>query len=279
MQLIQKSSHCLIPLLTADLQFVIRFASLGSGSKGNATLIESGVKDSDTRILLDCGFSTKEVELRLAKHQRKANSIDAIVITHEHSDHITGVGRLARKYNIPVWLTAGTWHKCRDSAFPETHFIDSHNSFEINDLHLHPFPVPHDAREPCQFVFSDGVYQLGIATDLGSITPHVVSSLNNVDALLLECNYDSDMLLNGVYPPKLKQRVSGDKGHLDNRQATHLLKSIKLDKLKHVIGMHVSEKNNTQEFAENALCIGMDCESNEVSIACQIEGFGWRELS
>ncbi|MEH6457568.1 MAG: MBL fold metallo-hydrolase [Cocleimonas sp.] len=258
---------------------MIRFASLGSGSKGNATLIESGVKESDTRILLDCGFSTKEVELRLAKHQRTADNIDAIVITHEHSDHINGVGRLARKYNIPVWLTAGTWHKCRDSAFPDTHFIDSHNDFEINDLCLQPFPVPHDAREPCQFVFSDGKSRLGIATDLGSITPHVVAKLNDVDGLLLECNYDSEMLQNGIYPQKLKERVSGNKGHLDNKQATHLLKSIKRDKLKHLIGMHVSEKNNTQEFAMNALCEGMDCEKSEISIACQVDGFGWRELA
>ena len=257
---------------------MIRFASLGSGSKGNATLIESGVNDSDTRILLDCGFSTKEVELRLAKHQRSADSIDAIVITHEHSDHINGVGRLARKYNIPVWLTAGTWHKCRDSAFPETHFIDSHSSFEIDDLHLLPFPVPHDAREPCQFVFSDGTSRLGIATDLGSITPHVISSLNSVDALLLECNYDAEMLQNGIYPQKLKQRVSSDKGHLDNKQATQLLKCIKLDKLKHLIGMHVSEKNNTIEYAETALSEGMNCQKSDVSVACQVDGFGWREL-
>ncbi len=258
---------------------MIRFASLGSGSKGNATLIESGVKESDTRILLDCGFSTKEVEIRLAKHQRCASSIDAIVITHEHADHINGVGRLARKYNIPVWLTAGTWHKCRDSNFPDTHFIDSHSDFEINDLRLHPFPVPHDAREPCQFVFSDGNSQLGIATDLGSITPHVIAKLNNVDALLLECNYDGEMLHNGIYPQKLKDRVSGNKGHLDNKQATQLLQNIKLDKLKHIVGMHVSEKNNTQEYATAALCVGMNCSKNEVSLASQVDGFAWRELA
>jgi len=258
---------------------MIRFASLGSGSKGNATLIESGINDTDTRILLDCGFSTKEIELRLAKHQRSANSIDAIVITHEHADHINGVGRLARKYEIPVWLTAGTWHKCRDSNFPDTHFIDLHNSFEIGDLELHPFPVPHDAREPCQFVFSDGKSQLGIATDLGSITPHVVSKLNNLDGLLLECNYDSKMLHNGIYPQKLKDRVSSNKGHLDNKQAKQLLQSIKLDKLQHIIGMHVSEKNNTQEYATAALCEGLNCPESEVSLACQLNGFEWRELN
>lgn len=258
---------------------MIRFASLGSGSKGNSTLIESGVKESDTRILLDCGFSTKEMEARLANYERTAKNIDAIVVTHEHSDHINGVGRLARKYNIPVWLTAGTWHKCRDSAFPDTHFINPHTNFSIKDILLEPFPVPHDAREPCQFVFSDGVSRLGIATDLGSITPHVISKLNNVDALLLECNYDNNMLQDGVYPQKLKDRVSSDKGHLDNKQAIYLLQNLKREKLKHLIGMHISEKNNTKEYALEALSEGMNCEKNEVSVACQLDGFGWRELN
>ena len=127
--------------------------------------------------------------------------------------------------------------------------------------------------------FTDGDSRLGIATDLGSVTPHVVATLNHVDALLLECNYDADMLHNGMYPPKLKQRVSSDIGHLDNKQATHLLKSIKLDKLKHVIGMHVSEKNNNNEFAADALCSGLGCDRNEVALASQSEGFMWRELA
>ena len=257
---------------------MIRFASLGSGSKGNATLIESGVKLTDTRILLDCGFSTVEVESRLARLNRTASSITAIVITHEHSDHVNGVGRLARKYNIPVWLTAGTWDRCRDSDFPDTHFIDCHHDFEIDAINLHPFPVPHDAREPCQFVFSDGASRLGIATDLGSVTPHVIEQLNNLDGLLLECNYDEQMLLNGSYPQSLKERVLGNMGHLDNRQSTHLLQNLNLSKLKHVIGMHVSEKNNTQEYAMAALCAGLDCNSDGVSLASQSTGFDWREL-
>ena len=257
---------------------MIRFASLGSGSKGNATLIESGSGDQDTRILLDCGFSTKEIDLRLARLSRSADSINAIVITHEHADHIVGAGRLARKYKIPVWLTPGTWDKCKDTDFPETHFINSHQDFEVDDLYLHPFPVPHDAREPCQFVFSDGASKLGIATDLGSITPHVISKLNDLDALLLECNYDGQMLREGPYPQKLKDRVSSDKGHLDNYQSTQLLQNIKLEKLKHVIGMHVSEKNNREECAIDALCIGLNCEKNDVSLASQTDGFQWREL-
>jgi len=258
---------------------MIRFASLGSGSKGNATLIETGVQDADTRILLDCGFSALEIEKRLARLGREANSITAIVLTHEHSDHVSGAGRLSRKYNIPVWLTVGTAYACKDTNFAQTQYIDSHSDFEINSIQLHPFPVPHDAREPCQFVFSDGASRLGVVTDLGCYTPHIVNCLDQLDGLLLECNYDQTMLLNGSYPKSLKERVVGRVGHLDNQHATQLLQKLNLSKLKHIIGMHVSEKNNKQEFALNALSEGMNCEEKMVSVASQKNGFDWREIS
>ncbi|MEE9445262.1 MAG: MBL fold metallo-hydrolase [Cocleimonas sp.] len=257
---------------------MLRFASLGSGSKGNATLIESGVNDNSTRILLDCGFSTKELEARLANLKRSADTLTAIVITHEHSDHIAGAGRLSRKYRIPVWLTVGTYHMCRDKDFAQTHFIDSHADFSIDDIRLHPFPVPHDAREPCQFVFSDGASRLGIVTDLGCHTPHIIRHLNNLDGLMLECNYDKKMLFGGSYPKTLKERVASFKGHLGNEQSSHLLKELELTKLKHIIGVHVSEKNNTPELALQALCEGMSCQKNDVSLASQSTGFSWREL-
>ncbi len=256
---------------------MLRFASLGSGSKGNAALIESGENDKDTRILLDCGFSTKEVEIRLARLGRTADSLTAIVITHEHSDHVSGAGRLSRKYNIPVWLTVGTSHACRDKNFYSTHFINSHAEFEIDDINLHPFPVPHDAREPCQFVFSDGASRLGIVTDLGCYTPHIIKHLDKLDSLLLECNYDEKMLLNGAYPLSLKKRVNGGHGHLDNKHASDLLKKLNHSQLKNIIGMHVSEKNNTEEYAINALCEGLGCEQSAVSLASQSTGFSWRE--
>lgn len=257
---------------------MIRFASLGSGSKGNATLIESGPNDQDTRILLDCGFSTIETESRLAKLKRSADTITAIVLTHEHSDHVSGAGRLSRKYKLPVWLTAGTSHVCKDNNFFSTHFIDSHTDFEIDGIELSPFPVPHDAREPCQFVFSDGVSRLGIVTDLGCLTPHIIKHLDKLDGLLLECNYDKKMLLNGMYPQMLKERVAGSRGHLDNHQSTQLLGKINTSQLKHLIGMHVSEKNNTADYALNALSKGLVCGKNDVSLATQSEGFNWREL-
>lgn len=257
---------------------MIRFASLGSGSKGNATLIESGIGDGDTRILLDCGFSTKEVEARLAKQGRCPSTLTAIVVTHEHSDHVIGVGRLSRKHKVPVWLTAGTYQACKDVDFFETHFLDSHSSFEIENIGLDPFPVPHDAREPSQFIFTDGSSRLGVVTDLGSYTPHICHHLNRLDALLLECNYDQAMLLNGSYPKTLKDRVVGKKGHLDNHQASELLKNIDVSKLRHLVGMHVSEKNNKVEYALSALSIGLGCKEDELSIASQKEGFNWREL-
>lgn len=257
---------------------MIRFASLGSGSKGNATLIESGSEDKDTRILLDCGFSTKEIESRLAKIGRDASTLTALLITHEHSDHISGAGRLSRKYNIPVRLTVGTSHACRDSAFSETHFIDCHTDFEIEGIGLHPFPVPHDAREPCQFVFTDGTSRLAIVTDLGCYTPHIINHLDKLDGLLLECNYDEDMLLNGSYPRSLKERVAGIKGHLGNHQAAELLKKLNLSQLKHIVGMHVSEKNNKEDYALGALSDGIGCKKSDVFIASQTDGFDWLEL-
>lgn len=257
---------------------MIRFASLGSGSKGNATLIESGVKETDTRILLDCGFSTIELEKRLTRLEREPSSISAILITHEHSDHVIGAGRLSRKYNIPVWLTVGTYHACKDNDFAQHHFVDSHTDFSIDDIQLHPFPVPHDAREPSQFVFSDGVSRLGVLTDVGRATPHILKCLENLDSLLLECNYDQNMLLTGSYPRKLKERVVGHSGHLDNQQATQILKEINQSKLQHLIGMHVSENNNKQEYALNALCEGLGCGRDMVALATQAQGFSWREI-
>jgi len=254
---------------------MIRFASLGSGSKGNATLIEIG----ETRILLDCGFSVKETEKRLQRLGCDASSLSAVVVTHEHGDHINGVGRLSRKHKLPVWLTHGTCLGAKDNDFVQTCFIEPDTAFEIGDVHLQPFRVPHDAREPCQFVFSDGSFRLGILSDLGHATPHVLSNLDSLDALMLECNYDYDMLMQGAYPYSLKQRVSGGLGHLDNLQSEAILKKIDLSKMQHLLGGHVSEKNNSRLYAQEALYRGADCESEWVSMACQEEGFSWREVS
>lgn len=253
---------------------MLRFASLGSGSKGNGVLIES----SKTRVLLDCGFSLGETERRLHRLGCSPHSLTAILVTHEHGDHAAGVGRLSRRYNLPVWLTVGTCHAMRDTQFFCTRYINVHQELEINDLHIAPFPVPHDAREPCQFVFSDGACRLGVLTDVGSHTPLIVQMLQKLDALMLECNYDAGMLANGPYPPALKRRVAGRYGHLDNRQSTFLLEQIDLSALQHLVGMHLSENNNLPEYARAALCSGVGCEQGWIQLANQADGVDWLEL-
>lgn len=253
---------------------MLRFASLGSGSKGNATLIESG----KTRLLVDCGFPLGEVERRLHRLGCPPQSLTAVLVTHEHGDHASGVGRLSRRYNLPVWLTVGTCHAMRDTDFAQTHYINPHQPLAIQNIHITPFPVPHDAREPCQFVFSDGNRKIGLLTDVGSYTPLILQMLQRLDALLLECNYDAAMLANGPYPPVLKARVAGRYGHLDNRQAAALLGELDTSRLQHLVGMHLSENNNLPEYAHQALCAGMNCTAEWIQLASQNDGIGWREV-
>ncbi len=253
----------------------MRFASLGSGSRGNATLVEQG----DTLLMIDCGFSCVEVERRLQRLDRTAEQISAILVTHEHTDHIGGVARLARKYRIPVWMTAGTCSMHRDGEVPQLHCFNGHEAFDIGDLEVHPFPVPHDAREPCQFVFSNGAARLGLLTDVGSITEHVVRSLDGCDALLLECNHDPRMLAAGPYPPRLKDRVGGHLGHLSNGQAAELLQRMDTRRLQHLVAAHLSDKNNTPELARAALQAVIGHDADWLCIADQQQGFGWRVVT
>lgn len=254
----------------------MRFAYLGSGSSGNALLVESG----STRILLDCGFPLKETLLRLQRLGVEGHSLTAIVVTHEHDDHVSGVGRLARKFALPVWLTRGTWRGSRGSLEETTlHFIEGYQSLEIGDLEVTPFPVPHDAGEPAQYVFSDGAVKLGVLTDVGKATTHIRSVLSGCDALALECNHDVEMLQRGPYPPALKSRVGGAFGHLSNDQAMDLLRGLDRSRLRHVIGVHLSRQNNTPALARRALSEALGCSPEWVGVADQDLGLDWRQLS
>jgi phosphoribosyl 1,2-cyclic phosphodiesterase len=254
----------------------MRFASLGSGSRGNALVVESG----STRVLLDCGFAIKETVRRLERLEVAPESLSAILVTHEHSDHIGGVFKFARRYAIPVWLTHGTLAAApqRDSVLPAMTLIDGHVPHALGDLEIHPFPVPHDAREPVQFVFSDGGCRLGVLTDCGSLTPHVVAMLDACDALVLECNHDAEMLAGSTYPPVLKRRISGRLGHLDNDAAASLLAQIDVSRLQHVVAAHLSEQNNRPELAITALATVLDCEREWIGVAGQEDGFDWRRI-
>ncbi|HHJ81043.1 MAG TPA: MBL fold metallo-hydrolase [Candidatus Tenderia electrophaga] len=252
----------------------MRFASIGSGSRGNGTLVEV----EDTLILLDCGFAAVHVERRMARLGKTAADLSAIIVTHEHGDHIKGVGPLARRYNLPVWMTPGTACHPRLGKLPELCLFNSHEDFAINALELKPYPVPHDAREPVQFVFSDGVRCLGVLTDVGCWTPHIEQQLSGCDALLLECNHDAEMLQQGNYPVSLKQRVAGRHGHLSNRQSAELLARLDNSKLQHLVAAHLSEENNQPQLAQQALANVLGCELGWIGVAEQDAGLQWRDV-
>ncbi|MGB5590667.1 MAG: MBL fold metallo-hydrolase [Gammaproteobacteria bacterium] len=253
----------------------LRFSYLGSGSKGNSALVEA----DGTCLMVDCGFSANETEARLGRLERGPADIDAILVTHEHGDHIGGVARFARRHRIPVWMTPGTLAAARDRDFPDLNLINCHQHFAINGIEVRPMPVPHDAREPCQFCFSDGSRSLGILTDTGHITAHIVQHLGEVDALVIECNHDLDMLMRGPYPAALKQRVRGDLGHLNNNQSAELVANLTASKMQYLIAVHISEVNNTPELARDTLAAAAGISGKEIETVCQQQGLGWRQLS
>lgn len=254
----------------------MRFASLGSGSEGNALLVQQG----STLVMLDNGFGLAETELRLGRLGVTPAEVTAIVVTHEHSDHIGGVARFSRKHGTRVWLTHGTArHVAPASLLSDAYtFIDPQSAFQVGDLLVRPYIVPHDASEPVQFVFSDGASRLGVLTDTGCSTAHIEDSLTGVDALVLECNHDLDMLMAGPYPPGLKKRVSGRFGHLDNQSAAALLKRIDCSRLRHVVAAHLSKHNNRPELATGALAEALGCSPAWIGVAEQACGLEWRDL-
>jgi len=254
----------------------LRFCSLGSGSEGNALIAQVG----SSVVMMDCGFGLAETEMRLGRAGLSAQDLDAIVVTHEHSDHIGGVARFARKYKIPVWLTHGTAKVLNEGSLSPslTHFVDPHGAFAIGAIQVTPYFVPHDAYEPVQYVFSDGAARLGVLTDTGTITEHIRATLSGCDAMVLECNHDLDMLMKGPYPASLKKRVAGKFGHLDNGTAASLLANMDCSRLKHVLAAHLSRQNNLPALAQSALAGALSCSDDWIGIAEQSGGFTWREI-
>jgi phosphoribosyl 1,2-cyclic phosphodiesterase len=249
---------------------MLRFASLGSGSEGNALIVEVG----KTRLMLDCGFSLAETELRLGRLGLAPSDIAAVLVTHEHGDHIRGAGKFARKHSVPVWLTYGTF-----ASPPElVREIDSHAPFAIDDIEVFPFPVPHDAREPAQFVFGDGTLRFGVLTDVGSTTPHIESMLSGLDGLMLEANHDATLLRQSAYPPSLKERIGGRFGHLSNAASANLLAKLDCGALQHCVAAHLSRQNNSPEHARVAFAPVLGCAPEWIGIADQSKGLAWRSL-
>lgn len=252
----------------------MRFASLGSGSKGNSALIQSG----DTLVMVDCGFQIHEVETRLKRLGVEGRDLDGIFVTHEHGDHINGVAKLARKHDVPVWMTPGTFAAWKDKAVPRVNNLSPHDGFTLGSLRVQPFPVPHDAREPCHYVFSDDRHRVGTLSDAGHVTPHMREQLSGCDALMLEFNYDEQMLREGPYHRQLKERVGSDLGHLSNAQAAGLLATMDCARLQHLVLTHLSEVNNTPLLARAAACEAMRRDEPWLVCADQTDGFNWKEL-
>jgi len=253
---------------------MIRFAMLGSGSKGNATLIEH----NGTRILVDCGFQLRETEARLLRLGVEPQSLAAVLVTHEHADHLGGVGRLARKHRVPVYMTYGTHRAWRDPEVPTLVRFSPHQRFEIGALAIEPYPVPHDAGEPCQYVIRAAGLKIGILSDAGHISAHMRETLADCDALMLECNHDPQMLRDGPYHASLKVRVGGDRGHLSNGQAAGLLDGYTVSRLQHLVLTHLSEVNNRPELALAAVRAVIGDSHAGLRCAHQAQGVDWTEV-
>lgn len=252
----------------------MRFASLGSGSKGNSTVVEA----DGAALLVDLGFTLKETERRLRRLGLAPAGINGILVTHEHADHIHGVAPFARKYGVPVYLSHGSRNGYALGLLPSVHMVRGDRPFELGPFRVNPVTVPHDAREPCQYVVEAQSRRLGVLTDLGHITAHVAEQYRDCDALLLECNHDVGMLARGPYPQALKQRVGGALGHLNNQQAAFLLSQIDRKRLRHLVISHISEQNNQPAAAIEAVREALTDWSGALLLAEQEAGLAWVEM-
>ncbi len=258
---------------------MMRFCSLGSGSGGNATLVEARSGGRTSRVLVDCGFSLKELETRLARLGLLASELDAVFVTHEHGDHVGCALSLARRRGVALYTSRGTWRALDEPELPGLlHFARDGEAIEIGLLQLRPYTVPHDASEPLQLCFSDGVSKLGILTDAGSSTPHLVEQLQRCDALLLECNHDRELLAHSRYPASLKSRIGGRLGHLSNDTSGAILAACQHPGLRHVVAAHLSEQNNRPQLAAAALALASGGQVDDFVVADQRTGFGWLDL-
>ena len=257
----------------------MRFKSLGSGSTGNATIVQSKSADASTTLLIDCGFGLKHLTARLEQSGLRAEDLDAIFITHEHGDHVGCAQVLSAKYGIPIWMSAGTSSAVAfDNSAGLVNIASDGQAIDMGGMHITPFTVPHDARAPLQLTCTDGNVKLGVLTDLGHATDHVLSHLENCNALLLECNHDSDMLSASRYPDFLKQRVGGDHGHLSNAQAAGIAQAIHHSQLRHVVAAHLSLQNNLPLLAQQALSQALSRSVQDIMAATAEDGCPWLDV-
>jgi phosphoribosyl 1,2-cyclic phosphodiesterase len=260
----------------------LRFAALGSGSEGNAMVIESYVNQRYTRILLDCGFSAKELDKRLAVLGLAATDLNAILITHEHHDHAAGAYRVAKRWRLPLYATYGTLATAYDTdsaidwrQHPYLNVIALDAQFVIGDITLNAIAVPHDAKEPVQYRFESHTRHLAVITDAGHASAHLRQALHGLHALVLECNHDLAMLQRSSYPPSVRQRVGGDWGHLSNMQAATLLADLDTSQLHSLWCAHLSQSNNTPALAQAALAQAIGWDVSQIHVLDQAAPGAW----
>jgi phosphoribosyl 1,2-cyclic phosphodiesterase len=260
---------------------VLRFKNLGSGSSGNATLVQaSGIRTA--RLLVDCGLGFKQLSSRLAQARLDAQALDAIFITHEHSDHIGCARQFALQHRVPVWMSRGTYEAVGSPDFDGLLRLTADGqTIDLGELQITPFTVPHDAREPLQLTCSDGQFKLGVLTDLGHATAHVLAHLAGCHALLLECNHDPDLLAKSTYPAFLKKRVGGPYGHLSNQAAADIARAVAHPGLFKVVAAHLSAQNNRPALALSALtAAGAPLWGGpELLVADPVDGTDWVQIS
>ena len=255
---------------------MLKFRSLYSGSTGNSLYVES----ENTKILVDSGVSMKKLTTALTTNNVKLEDIDAIIVTHEHSDHVQSLGMISSKYNIPVFANEKTWDampKQRDKISDTNQkFFVSYEKFEIGDLIIDPFSIPHDAVDPCGFNIMNNKDKISIATDIGHMTKEIVDKLDGSSFVLLESNYDPEILKSGKYPYYLKTRILGPNGHLPNEMAGKTIAYLLKGSLKQVMLGHLSKENNFPELAyqtviEKLIQSNFDENSIRISVASRIE--------
>ncbi|MFA7679556.1 MAG: MBL fold metallo-hydrolase [Pigmentiphaga sp.] len=258
----------------------MRYTSLGSGSEGNALLIEQDRGSGRTRLMIDCGYGLREIEQRLGLRGIEPQSLSAILVTHEHADHIGGVFRLAKRYQVPVVMTRGTFdatsHKL--PAGLEVRCCVSEQAFVVQDLEIFPFAVPHDAREPVQFAIDDGHARLGVVTDLGHATDLVKDVLKRCQGIVLESNHCPELLMQSAYPLSVRNRIKGLKGHLSNEQAADLLEEVGLGGINVLHAAHISQRTNLPERVVRSWSERLDLKPEDIGIACQFQGFDWAQV-